>query len=370
MKTQVDFLTPTFPAPDVIASDYAAIVDRGIFTNGGPVEARFVSALEAWIGAVHVSVTSSGMMALELAIQALLPTDRRKVLVPSFTFAAGPLALCRYGLDPLFFDVDAATWQPCFTEAEALLSTRTDVGGVLLTSTFGVANAEIARWEALAARHGLPLIIDSAAGFGSTYPWDEPLGRRGNCEIFSLHATKTLAVGEGGVIAVRDPEVRARVECLKNFGFDGARQATMMGTNGKLGEFASSIGLRQLEVLRDRVELRQGVLAEYRRRLEPLGITFQPGDDRAALAFVSVLLPPQTQRDDLTEALQRDGIQCRTYYNPPVHEQPAFAAFGGGLALPTTIDVCSRIISLPMADHLPKGAVDRIADITGAFIHG
>ncbi|MGA7987264.1 MAG: DegT/DnrJ/EryC1/StrS family aminotransferase [Candidatus Dormiibacterota bacterium] len=370
MKRHVEFLTPTFPASDVIASDYAAIVDRGIYTNGGPVEARFVDALEAWIGSVHVSVTSSGMTALELAIQALLPAGRRKVLVPSFTFAAGPLALCRHGLEPLFFDVDAATWQPCIAEAEALLGTRTDVGGVLLTSTFGVANAEIARWEALAEHHNLPLIIDSAAGFGSTYPWDEPLGRRGSCEIFSLHATKTLAVGEGGAIAVRDPELRSTLECLKNFGFDDARQATLMGTNAKLGEFASSIGIRQLDVLRHRVKLRQGVLAAYRMRLEPLGFTFQPGADHAALAFVSALLPTPSHREALTDALRSDGVQCRTYYNPPVHEQPAFASFAAGTSLSATADMSARIVSLPMADHLPEEAIDRIANIAESLLHG
>ena len=39
--------------------------------------------------------------------------------------------------------------------------------GILLTNTFGVANAAIAAWEDLAAKHGIPLVIDSAAGFGS-----------------------------------------------------------------------------------------------------------------------------------------------------------------------------------------------------------
>ena len=370
MKEPVDFLTPTFPTPDVLASDYAAIVHRGIFTNGGPFEARFVDALEAWIGSVRVSVTSSGMTALELAIQALLPTSRPKVLVPSFTFAAGPLALCRHGLEPLFFDVDAATWQPCIAEAEALLGARRDIGGVLLTSTFGVANAEIARWEALAEQHNLPLIIDSAAGFGSTYPWDEPLGRRGSCEIFSLHATKTLAVGEGGAIAVRDPELRATLECLKNFGFNDARQAMLMGTNAKLGEFACSIGLRQLEVLRHRVELRQGVLAAYRTRLEPLGCTFQPGADRAAVAFVSVLLPTPPLRHALVDALRSDGVQCRTYYNPPVHEQPVFANFADRVSLTATTDISARIISLPMADRLPEETIDRISTIAESLVHG
>ena len=61
-------------------------------------------------------------------------------------------------------------------------------------------DSDIDHWERLSDRYEVPLVIDSAAGFGSRYPWGEELGARGACEVFSFHATKSLAIGEGGAV--------------------------------------------------------------------------------------------------------------------------------------------------------------------------
>ena len=357
----IPFLEPSFPSPSHVAADYAAIAARGVFTNGGPVEASFAHALEGWVGAgVHIALLSSCTAALELAIQALLPGGGGRVIVPSFTFAAGPLALLRLGYRPVFVDVLAATWQPDPDDAEAALVAAGPFCGVLLTNTFGVANAQISTWEEFARRHALPLIVDSAAGFGSFYPWNEPLGARGDCEVFSLHATKPLAVGEGGVLASRDLDVIDRVKRLRNFGFDSERRATMIGTNAKLTELAAAIGLRQLNVLSGRLSSRRRLQDAYIEQLAPLGIGFQPGAERSSVPFVSALLPTPALRDSLIIALGHMLVECRAYYNPPVHCQPVFDAVGPLRPLPVTSDLCARIISLPISDHLPAEAIIRV----------
>jgi dTDP-4-amino-4,6-dideoxygalactose transaminase len=291
-------------------------------------------------------------------------------VVPSFTFAAGPLAIRRRGLQPRFIDIDPVTWQPSLADAEVALAADNGVGGILLSNSFGVANAEIGAWEDLAHRHGIPLILDSAAGLGSTYPWHEPLGGRGSCEVFSFHATKTLAVGEGGALASRDLDVIAAVDRLKNFGFDGSHQAITAGTNGKLTELAAAIGLRQMEALPDRLRRRRAVFDAYISRLQPLGLEFQPGAERSALAFVSALLPSRAQRDALVAALDGVGVECRMYYKPPVHRHPVFAGLEGIRPLVGTEDLCSRIISLPMADGLDADAVARIGSTAEAILRG
>ena len=360
----VRLIAPTFPPAAAIAEDYASIVQAGIFTNGGPFERRFAAALADLIGGnVGVSVVSNATAALELSIQALVGRGTgMKILVPSFTFAAGPLAVKRAGLTPLFIDIDRTTWQPSLEDASMALDQYAGVAGVLLTSTFGVANPEIAQWEDLAQTRGLSLIVDSAAGLGSQYPWGEVMGARGNCEIFSLHATKTMAIGEGGAVVARNPHLVAAIEQLKNFGFDKNRQSATVGTNAKLDELSSAIGLRQVAELPGRLVARQAVLARYQSELEPLGITFQPGADRAAIPFVSALAPTEASRDRFVETLTDGLVECRTYYNPPVHRHSTFAERGEARPLPVTDEIAARIISLPMADNLEVEALRRIAD--------
>jgi dTDP-4-amino-4,6-dideoxygalactose transaminase len=200
------FLKVHMPEPAVVARDYAEIFASGIFSNSGPVEQRFAAELARWIGNdVGVSVTANATVSIQLACRALFPRDRRLVLVASFTAPAGPLAVRWAGYEPVLIDIERSSWQPDPDAAEAFLSRDAgDVAGILLTNTFGTANGAIDRWEELARRHALKLVIDSAPGFASTYPWGEPLGARGDCKIFSFHATKTVAIGEGGAIAARD----------------------------------------------------------------------------------------------------------------------------------------------------------------------
>lgn len=372
MTTPVPFLRPTFPTPQELADAFVEISHSGIFSNGGPAAREFRHGLALRLGCDddQVSLTSSGTTALELAVQALFDRGRTQVLVASFTFAAGPLVITRAGFEPVFIDIDPITWQPSLDQARAWCATdASSLAGILLTSTFGVANPEVAGWEALAEEHGVRLIIDSAAGFGSTYDDGEPLGLRGDCEVFSFHATKTMAIGEGGAARSRSADVTATIDRLANFGFDAERRSVLRGTNAKLCELSSKIGTLQLAVLEERLRLRQEVFARYRAGLGNLGITFQPLADRSALPFVSAAFDRADRRDTAQRALSEAAFETRTYYNPPVHRHPVF---DGATVLPidVTDDLAGRILSLPMSDTLTPTAVERacavVADAVGA----
>lgn len=363
--TAIPFLSPTFPDPADVARDYAAIVERGIFSNSGPMEVEFTSRLERWVGGdAKAAVVSSGTVGLYLAVSTTFHSDRPIALVPSFTFAAGPLVLRSLGFDIKFVESDPASWQPDLDQVRRFLRQRSaDTAGILLTTTFGVANGDIASWEELAAEHDVPLVIDSAAGFGSRYEDGAPVGTRGTCEVFSFHATKVLAVGEGGAVSSSDADLIAEIDKRKNFGFDAHREAVSLGTNAKLPELSCAIGLRQLDVLTQRIAKRQLVFDLYKRRLMPLGFRFQPLAEHAALPFVSALTPSEVDRDLLIAALKDDGIECRCYYNPPVHRHAVFREPEPVGSLDVTDDFARRILSLPLSDHFPESGIDRIGSI-------
>src|SRR5947199_10782718 len=57
----------------------------------------------------------------------------------------------------------------------------------------------LARWGCRRAAK-VPLLVDSAAGFGATSDDGSLLGHQGDAEVFSFHATKPFAVGEGGLV--------------------------------------------------------------------------------------------------------------------------------------------------------------------------
>lgn len=365
MTDHIPFLSPTFPCVEDLAADYAQILLSRRFSNGGPFEQALARGAEDWIGAdVGVSLVSSGTMGIDLAVRATF-RQRPLAIVASFTFAAGPLVLLARGYQPVFIDIDAASWHPKIEDAREFLEHDHDrVGGILLTATFGVANERIRDWEDLSGQFGLPLVIDSAAGLGSEYASGERAGARGTCEIFSLHATKTVAVGEGGMIASRHRELVHQLEQLKNFGFDATRSTTALGTNGKISELSCAIGLRQLASLEDRLDARRQVFDAYSGGLRELGVMLQPGARRSAQPFVSALLPAGVRRQLLLDRLESAHIEARKYYNPPVHKHPLFTLSNSTRStLSTTDDVASRIVSLPMHDDLSEDDVVRIVQV-------
>lgn len=365
MKFEVPFIKPTLPHWSEIAEDYEEIIKNNWFTNFGPFEAEFRSRAGDYLDNHGVLTTvANATLGLDLSIRALVDkssSDARDVIMPSFTFAAGANAILSNGLRPVFIDVDHHSWQPSIDEAtEYVADNRDDTAGILLCNVFGVGGPEIDSWEELAATYDLPLIIDSAAGFGSRYPNGEHVGARGNCEVFSLHATKPFAVGEGGLVSSRDPEVIGKIRQLQNFGFDTSRQVADIGTNAKLQEINCAIGLRQLKDFKTRLLGRQATLNLYKVGLMEAGYQFQDNDDLSTVAFASVLAPDIPTGNDALARLQKAGVETRRYY-APLHRQKALARRSILYsAFKHTEDIASRIISLPVHDDMNPQYIDRI----------
>lgn len=352
MKYRIPFIKPDLPSSIEMGQLYDAIVDSNWFTNFGPMERKLSAQIAEYVGpGIHATTVSNATSGLMLAVAALMgkaPTERRKVLLPSFTFAAGPEALIWCGLEPVFVDIDSDTLQPNFQDAQDYVAAHyTELAGILFCNIFGVGDPDITKWEELAKQYQLSLIIDSAAGFGSKYVDDYNLGSKGDCEIFSFHATKPFGVGEGGAITSKSAELIARLRTMENFGFNAERQVQDIGMNAKLQEINAAIGLWQMERLAPMLTLRQRILTTYSNKLKPLGFHIQPNMEKSTVCFVSVVAPSAKVADRLFMDLRENGIEVNRYYNPPLHHQAAFKMYETVGSMPHTNDICQRIISLP-----------------------
>ena len=364
MHFDIPFIRPVFPSAELIAQDFRAIVSSNWYTNFGPREREFSQAVAAYVGeGFHATSFNNATTALIAALHTVLGQGdgQKHVLVPSFTFAAGPEAIEWAGYRPLFMDIEEGSLQPSFVDAQEILEgDRYAVVGILLGNTFGIGNADIDAWEKLADKFSLPLIIDSAAGFGSRYKDDRHVGGAGLCEIFSFHATKPFAIGEGGAVVTRDPELAARLKAFENFGFSAGIGATTLGINGKLQEINAAIGLRQLESFDDAIRSRQDVLARYRSALNVEQYRFPEGIERSSICFATLVAPSEKARHASLQSLLKNGIEARAYYSPAVHTQPHFESAARASALSTTGLIVSRVLSVPVHQSMADEQVDRV----------
>ncbi|MEO8687526.1 MAG: aminotransferase class I/II-fold pyridoxal phosphate-dependent enzyme [Solirubrobacteraceae bacterium] len=361
----IRFQTPQLPPVAEIAAYYARSEEARWFSNRGPCHELLTERLERFLGpGVRCVPVGNATVGLMLGLRALVGDrpQRREVLLPSFTFAATISAVLWAGLEPVFVDVEEHSWHLDPFALRAALAGRSDrVGAVLACSTFGVppAMAQRGAWELAAREAGVPLLVDSAAGFGATAEDGLPLARQGDAEVFSFHATKPFAIGEGGLLTTTREDVADRAMRLANFGFEDGVVHGAPGLNAKLPEWPAATALAVLDRYDEVLAARRAAAAEILEAAAPDGYTGQSGTAGAAWQFVPVLAPSARVRDAALEHARGRGIELRTYFSVPLHRMPAYGSvpIAGGLA--RTEDLAARALSLPMAND--QSAADREA---------
>jgi dTDP-4-amino-4,6-dideoxygalactose transaminase len=335
------------------------IDDHRWYTNFGPLAKRFEAQLAGrFLGAGPVSVASLSncTLALELLLTACRLPAGSTILVPALTFVATGTAIRRAGHRLLVADVDPQRWILTPEIARAAAQAQRVDCVIPVTALGCPVDAE--QWDAFSAQTGIPVIVDAAGAFGN-----QEAGRR-IAVAFSLHATKTMGMGEGGFVISGDREWIERVRCLSNFGIDPSDfKVHQPGTNAKLSEYHAAVGLAAIARWPQRAVLRRNLANEYRQRLEALcsGIEFQHRPVDGAYAALCGLLPAAADPALVASRLAAEGIETRRWYYPPLNGHPAFADAGVAGNLDATMKISSRLLGLPFHLDLDSARIDKVA---------
>jgi dTDP-4-amino-4,6-dideoxygalactose transaminase len=283
--------------------------------------------------------------------------------MPSFTFAAAAHAVMWCGLTPLYCDIDPVTWAASAADEERLLAEYGDeIAVVMPYATFGY-DIDLARYEDIMTRYGVPVVVDAAASLGTLSTKDRGFGSGfSGWIVYSMHATKAFATGEAGVVYSANEAHVAQLRQMCNFGFGAPRSATMPGLNGKLSEVGALLCQLRLEHYEEVMDHRAGIMQLYRDLIPDL--IFQPERQyRQAHQFAAALLPKDVAafRPALSAALRDAGIGSGTYFFPHLAQQSYFAENSVWSDLSVTDEVASRVISLPMFDSMTAGDVAEVA---------
>ncbi len=343
-------LIPDLPGATELAPWLTRIDQNLWYTNFGPLVREFERRLIDFIGSgetMNCVTLSSGTSALELGLHALGIGAGKRVLMPALTFPATALAVMRLGAEPVFADVCAESLALSPTLARRALD-RERIDLVMPVASYGRALPAL-QWDEFVTETNVPVFADAAPALGV-----QTLGQRVHW-AFSLHATKPMGIGEGGLFVTADEALAGSVRRLTNFGFDARVIGRVGGTNAKLSEYAAAIGLAQLERWPLLIQRRRAVLREYRRHLAELPRLQLSSDSDLPPATLCV----QLDRDaaDVADALARKGIETRRWYLPPLHEHPAFEKVrrsgpDGAAELPVTQRLSRRLLGLPFHTHL------------------
>ena len=362
---------PNIGNRDAFLKRVTQILDNRWLTNDGPVVREFERRIADHLGVKHCVAMCNGTIALEIAIRALGLTG--EVIVPSWTFVATAHALYWQGITPVFADIDTATHNLDPDAVRRMITPRTT--GIIGVHLWGRA-APINELQAIADEHCLKLMFDAAHAFDSTCK-GEAIGRFGECEVFSFHATKAYNTMEGGAVTTNDDELAETLRLMRNFGFKGYDNVIHPGTNGKMIEVCAAMGLSNLHAFEGIITANKRNHAAYRRALAGIPgirlLSYDP-NERNSHHYVVIEVDDgcPASRDEIVAALQAENILARKYFWPGAHRMQPYLSLSphAGLLLPNTEKVANRVVVLPNGTALPDDAAETIGSIIACLVNG
>lgn len=357
----IRFIRPTVPPPEAWLPHLQSSYEQRFFTNFGPAARRLEAAFEAKYGgpdrqAILVASCTAGLTAVLCAAGV-----SGRVVVPAFTFPATAQAVLQSGCRPVFCDVSRETWELDPVALDSLL-TRQPASAVVHVRSFGFCR-DIHAIEAVASRHGAPVIVDGAAALGGRLEAGAWVGGQGQAEVFSMHATKVFGIGEGGVVfSERRHAARIRQAC--NFGLAGG-DVVMPGLNGKLSDFHAAVGLALLDRIEGYIRRRHEVAKRYAQALRTASWAQLPdGIGDPPMQSYPILVESASLAEALLPRCLDEGLELRRYYRPLLPRASAFSAFESG---PTDVaaDLADRMVCLPVYSDM----TDEEADFVIAAVH-
>jgi perosamine synthetase len=319
-----------------------------LWLSGGSYLEKLSCSFEELLKVKHVLLTSNGTTSLNLAYLAMGLKEGDEILVPGFGFLAAANIAVQMKVKPVFTEVDPQTWCMSVQDIERALTPRTKA--VVLVHTYGNL-CDMVPILNFTKSHGIKVIEDCAESLFSKYR-RHYCGTFGYLNCFSFQATKTLTMGEGGMLVTNedDEELLRKLRLYHSHGLltRGSYQHEVPGHNFRLTNYQAAMGLAQLEKKEEIIASRKGVFDSYRNFFsDKYGINIQAltsGVEPVWWAFALKLDPkafPQG-RDAVMAKMKEEGIETRPGFVASTHI-PYFQS----PSLPICDDLSKSIISLP-----------------------
>lgn len=362
---EVPFLKPNIVSFNSYRNYIEEIDKKKIYSNYGPLNNKFEESIiaEYFDNSGAVTTVSNATLGLILAISQMKNPKGKYALMPSFTFSATPLAAMWCGLEPYFIDINEDNWIMNQEQLEEVLNELGDeVAVVVPYATFG-NYMDLAYYQSI-QESGIPVVLDAAPCFGTTYKGQHIGKGFDGAVVFSFHATKPFGIGEGGLIYSQDVELIKKIRVAANFGYFGKRESITLGINAKLSEYFAAIGLATLDIYQDKISIREELFNIYleeiiKEKLLERGWGIQKTIGRIPLQFISVLCPKEIPNKYYIEKLENNKIQAVSYFSPACHQQKQFNDCPKA-DLTITNELSKRVISLPFWEDMNRYTVRSI----------
>lgn len=334
---------------------------------GGPKVQEFEKACQDYFGVKHAITVNSATSGLMTAVGALGIEPGDEVIVSPWTMCASATAILNWNAIPVFADIEPETFCLDPKSVEANISPYTKA--IIAVDIFG-HSANIDALKAIAKKHNLKIISDSAQAPGAKYK-GKFVGTLTDIGSYSLNYHKHIHTGEGGILVTNDDALAERMQLIRNHaeavvGPKGVTNlSNMIGYNFRLGEIECAMGIEQLKKLDRFIAVKQKTAARLNEGLKDLpGLKIPKVQEGCTHGYYFYGMTLDTKvlgvsREKIYAALKAEGVDGLFAGYQNVHLLPIYQqkiAYGSS-GFPWNSDICKREVSYqkgicPVAENL------------------
>lgn len=358
----LDLKTPHHNLRAELDEAFHRVLESGWLVMGPELEA-FETEFARYCEVGHCVGVGNGLEALHLLLLAYEIGSKDEVIVPSHTFIATWLAVSHCGATPVPVEPDPATYNIDPTRIEAAITPRTRA--IMPVHLYGQP-ADMDHINAIAKQYGLIVIEDAAQAQGARYK-GQRAGSLGHAAGTSFYPGKNLgALGDGGAVLTNDPIIAEKVRRLRNYGSEIKYQHEVIGHNSRLDELQAAFLRVKLKNLDTWNQCRGEIAKIYLSQLKNQEIILPYIPTWADPVWHLFVIQCQ-DRSSLQSELQTQGINTMTHYPIPPHLQHCYADRPRS-KLPTSEELASRIISLPVHPFMSETDASTVVDAINTFM--
>lgn len=362
------------PLMDEREAQAASRVILSGWVSQGPEVAAFEREFAAFVGAPFATAVSNCTTALHLALLAASVGPGDEVITVSHSYIATANSIRYCGAEPVFIDVELATYNIDPSFIEPAITPRTKA--VLCVHQIGMP-CDLTAIIAIATKHGLPVIEDAACAIGSEIKigddWERIGAPRGDIACFSFHPRKIMSTGDGGMLTTRNAAYDKRFKLLRQHAMSvpdtvrhGSNQVIFehhaeLGYNYRMTDIQAAVGREQLKRIPEIVARRRQLADRYNHLLaNNIGIVTpsEPEDRRSNWQSYSVTLPEHCDQRTVMQAMLDAGVATRRGIMCAHREE----GYRKGWMLPNSEYAQDRRVILPLYHQMTEAEQDTVAE--------
>ena len=220
----------------------------------------------------------------------------------------------------------------------------------------------------IAKKYNLYVIEDAAEAIGSVYK-GKKAGSLGDFGTFSLHGSKTITTGEGGMFVTNNTELYKKVRNLNSHGRnpENPKQfwSETIGFKYRISNLQAAIGCAQIARIEQLIEKKKTIFFEYRKLLSHMNLIMNPVPNERNTEYgywmPTIILDKKLNinREKLLKKFAENNIDGRVFFYP-LSSLPMFKEKKENIV---SYNIFDRGINLPSYHEITNQDIKKVVDI-------